>query len=189
MRSFGVYVYPARGSGPPYAADAPRREAWGRAINHYLKTNAHRNVETAQLKIAVEEATGQTLAGSSISGCSEQAIRMTVTYTWMSCQGGELKVSRRRSRLKDRSIPRLNSSGCGDVGITTAGGERIERIMVRPGAREYTLRGRQQAAIVQFRPRNTTYQGSQFDKPKEELSYQATHDRDMMGRVVAIAEA
>jgi aminopeptidase N len=59
---FGVYVI--RGPGFLHMLRSVLGdEGWWKSIHHYLVTNALKNVETAQLKIAIEEATGQSLTG------------------------------------------------------------------------------------------------------------------------------
>ena len=56
--TFDVYAYQRGGAVLHMLRFVLGDEAWWKAINHYLKTNALKNVETTQLKIAIEEATG-----------------------------------------------------------------------------------------------------------------------------------
>ena len=188
---FGVYVYQRAGAVLHMLRTLLGDEAWWRAINHYLKTNAHRNVETAQLKIAVEEATGQNVGWFFDQWMFRAGHpELTVTYTWdEAARVVKLKVEQTQKPPEKSVFPAAELFRLPvDVGITTAAGERIERIWVDQANREYILPADSKPLIVNFDRGNTLIKALKFEKPKEELSYQAIHDRDMMGRVWAIGE-
>src|SRR5262249_43150899 len=56
---FDTYAYPRGGAVLNMLRFTLGEDRFWKAIHHYLKTNEWRNVETAQLNVAIEEATGQ----------------------------------------------------------------------------------------------------------------------------------
>ena len=56
---FDVYAYPRGGAVLHMLRATLGEENWWRSIRYYLKKHAHQPVETAQLRVAIEEATGQ----------------------------------------------------------------------------------------------------------------------------------
>src|SRR5213079_3413604 len=58
---FDNYAYPGGGSILHMLRKHLGEENWWKAINLYLKTNAHQPVSTEDFRIAVEEATGQSM--------------------------------------------------------------------------------------------------------------------------------
>src|SRR5260370_290267 len=58
---FDTYAYPRGGAVLHMLRTYLGDENWWRSINHYLTKYAHQPVETAQLRIAIEETTGQSM--------------------------------------------------------------------------------------------------------------------------------
>jgi aminopeptidase N len=75
-----------------------------------------------------------------------------------------------------------------DIGITTAAGERVERVWVEKTDQDFTFAVDSKPLIVNFDRGNTIIKRVKFEKPKDELIYQAQHDADVMGRVWAVNE-
>lgn len=188
---FGVYAYPRAGAVLHMLRMLLGDEAWWKAVNHYLITNRHKNVETAQLKIAIEEATGQNLGWF----FDQWAFRMghpelTVSFTYdEAAKTVRLKVQQTQKTVEKSAYPVVEVFRLPiDIGITTASGERITRIWVEKAESEFTLPVDSKPLIVNFDRGNALIKELKFEKPQEDLIYQATHDVDAMGRLWAVNE-
>jgi aminopeptidase N len=188
---FGVYAYPRAGASLHMLRSVLGDEGWWKSIHHYLVTNALKNVETAQLKIAIEEATGQSLDWffdewfwkmghpefevTSTFDPSTKTLKMNVKQT---------QKQPEKSVYQMADVFRMPV----DIGITTAAGERVERVWVEKTDQDFTFAVDSKPLIVNFDRGNTIIKRLKFEKPKDELIYQAQHDADVMGRVWAVNE-
>jgi aminopeptidase N len=188
---FGVYAYARAGAVLHMLRFVLGEEAWWKAIQHYLKINTQKSVETAQLKIAIEEVTGQNLGWF----FDQWVLKMghpefEVSYAYdEAAQTVKLKVKQtqkppERSPYPVAAIFRLPV----EIGLTTARGERIERVWVDQAEQEFALKVDAKPLIVNFDRGNRLIKQLKFDKPVAELAYQARHDADMTGRIRAVNE-
>ncbi|HZS07138.1 MAG TPA: DUF3458 domain-containing protein [Blastocatellia bacterium] len=188
---FSVYAYPRGGATLHMLRTMLGDEAWWKAINHYLKTNRGKNVETAQLKIAIEEATGQNLGWFFDQWVLKMGHpELEVSYTYDdSARAVKLKVKQTQKAPEKAIHPvadlfRLPT----EIAIVTAKGERVEHVTIDKAEQDFTFTVDSRPLIVNFDRGNAIIKKLKFDKPKEELIYQAQHDPDVMGRIWAVNE-
>lgn len=188
---FDVYAYPRGGATLHMLRTYLGDELWWKAINHYLTKNRHHNVETAQLKIAIEEATGQNLGWF----FDQWALRMghpelEVSYNYdEAAKAVKLKVKQTQQPPEKSNFPVADTFRLPvDVAITTAKGEQVEHITIDRREQEFTFAADSRPLIVNFDRGNTIIKQLKFEKPKDELIYQAKNDADVMGRIWAVNE-
>jgi aminopeptidase N len=188
---FDAYAYPRAGAVLHMLRTYLGDELWWKGVNRYLTNNRFRNVETAQLKIAFEEATGQNLAWF----FDQWVLRMghpelEVSYVYdEAAKALRLKVRQAQQPPANTTHPVVDTFRLPvDVAITTAQGERVERVVVSEREQEFTFAVDSKPSIVNFDRGNTVVKQLKFEKPKEELIVQARQDADVMGRVWAVNE-
>jgi aminopeptidase N len=119
-------------------------ENWWRAINHYLTKYAHQPVETEQFRIAVEEATGQSMDwffDEWLYRMGHPVLRVTKSYD---ASAKQLTVIVRQEQKLDptSSYPQVEFFQMPvDVEIGTANNTQIERVRIEPKAEQsFTFR-------------------------------------------------
>ena len=189
--TFDVYAYQRGGAVLHMLRFVIGDEAWWKAINHYLKTNALKNVETTQLKIAIEEATGQNLAWF----FDQWVLKMghpefEVSYTYDdAAKAVKLKVKQTQKAPERSPYPVVDVFQMPvEIGLTTASGERVERVWIDKAEQEFSLAVEAKPLMVSFDRGNYLIKTLKFEKPKEELIYQVRRDADVMGRIWAASE-
>src|ERR1051325_9975071 len=75
-----------------------------------------------------------------------------------------------------------------DIVLTTASGERVERVWIEKAEQEFSLAVDSKPLLVSFDRGGYLIKTLTFEKPKEELVYQSRHDADVMGRIWAVNE-
>ncbi|HYE73270.1 MAG TPA: M1 family aminopeptidase, partial [Blastocatellia bacterium] len=127
---FDVYAYPRGGTVLHMLRTYLGDEAWWKAINHYLTIYRHRNVETAQLKVAIEEATGQNLGwffDQWVLKMGHPELEVNYSYD-EAAKSLKLKVKQTQPASDTSGFPLVDTFRLPvDIGITTAKGERVER--------------------------------------------------------------
>lgn len=167
-------------------------ESFWKAINHYVKKYQFQNVETQQLVIAIEESTGQNLQWffdewvykmghpefdvASTYDESAKAVKLTVKQTQ--------KANQARTWF---SSPEFFTMPV-DVGITTASGEKVQRVWIDRPEKEFTFAVDSKPLIINFDKGNYLIKQVSFKRGEDELAYQLLRDKDVMGRVLAAIE-
>lgn len=188
---FDVYAYPRGGAVLHMLRTYLGDELWWKALNHYLTQNRHRNVETAQLKVAIEEATGQSLGWFFDQWVMKMGHpELEVSYTYDdAAKALKLKVRQTQTPPEKTIFPVADVFRLPvDIGITTAKGERVERVIIDQKEQEFSFAVDGKPSIVNFDRGNMLIKQLKFEKPKEELIYQAKNDADVMGRIWAVNE-
>jgi aminopeptidase N len=189
---FDAYPYPRGGATINMLRFVLGDEMFWRAINHYVKKHAYQNVETQNLVIAIEEATGQNLQWF----FDEWLYRMgqpefTITSTYDEAAQA-VKLAVKQTQKADAERPWFQSPEFFtlpvDVAITTASGEHVSRVWIDAKEKEFTLKVDSRPLIVNFDRGNIWLKQVKFDRSEEELAYQLLHDTDVMGRVRAAIE-
>ncbi|HEX8070004.1 MAG TPA: M1 family aminopeptidase [Pyrinomonadaceae bacterium] len=167
-------------------------ENWWRALKHYLTKHAHQPVETAQLRIAIEEATGQPLDwffDEWVYRMGHPVFRVTKQYDEA---GHTLTLNVRQEQTPDpaSAYPQtLYFQTPVEIEIGTASGARVERVWLAPRLEQsfnFKLDG--PPLLVNFDYGRTLIKELRFDKPTDELVYQLAHDADVLGRTWALAQ-
>lgn len=158
-------------------------DAFWRAIRLYAQRNRFRTVEAADLRIAIEEATGQGLGWFFDQWLYQGGHpEYTVTWTWND-QAKSVRLTVRQTQKRDSITPLFRMP----VEIELAGpkGVRIERIEVSAAEEQFTFPMEERPSRVCFDPRDWILKQLKFDKSKEELLDQLASDPHAMCRLAA----
>jgi aminopeptidase N len=187
---FDTYAYPRGGAVLHMLRKTLGEENWWRAINHYLTKYAHQPVETEQFRIAIEEATGQSMDwffDEWLYKMGHPVFRVTKSYD---ANAKTLTLTVRQEQKPDESsqYPQAGLFQMPvEVEIGTAEATRVERVQLEAKEEQtFTFPVASQPLLVNFDYQGTLIKELTFEKPTEELSYQLTRDADVLGRVWAL---
>ena len=184
VNSYGENVYP-RGSA---ILDMLRfvlgDNLYQRSIKHYLLKHEFQPVETNDLKMAIEEETGQNLqwffdewlykAGHPV---------FNVSYRWDE-PSKELLLSVRQTQTMD-SLTGVFKMPV-DIEVTTSSGSETHRIGILSKDTTYSLPCAQKPLLVIFDKGNKVLKELNFDKSFEEWKYQAMNATSLVDRILAM---
>ncbi len=155
-----------------------------RAINHYITKNQFRPVETNDLKLAIEEATGQNLywffdqwlykAGHPI---------FALSYRWD--EAAKVLLLHIKQTQKMDTLTGIFRTPV-DVEITTDEGANIYRVDIASQETTMTLPASAKPKLVIFDKGNWLLKELFFDKSSEEWSYQAEFAGNPVDRIRAL---
>jgi aminopeptidase N len=189
---FDAYPYPRGGATINMLRFVLGEEPFWRAINHYVKKHAFQNVETQNLVIAIEEATGQNLQwffDEWLYKMGQPEFEITSTYDEAA---KAVKLAVRQTQKADEARAWFQSPEFFrmpvDVAITTASGEHVHRAWIDGREKEFSFKVDSKPLIVNFDRGNVWIKQVKFERPEEQLAYQLLHDADVMGRVRAAVE-
>jgi aminopeptidase N len=189
---FDNYAYPRGGAVLHMLRKSLGEDNWWRAINHYLTEYAHQPVSTEQFRIAIEEATGQSMdwffdewvykMGHPIFHVAQAYDTAAKTLT--------LNVKQNQKPDPNYYYPQATFFQTPvEIEIGTSTGIRVERVMIEPREEQsfrFQVDGEPQ--LVNFDYGDTLIKELHFDKPINALIYQFTHDEDVMGRIWALGQ-
>lgn len=189
---FDVYAYPRGGAVLHMLRTFLGDDNWWRAINHYLTKNAHQPVSTEQLRIAIEEATGQSMDwffDEWVYKMGHPRFNVTQSYDEAS-KSLKLLVKQEQEIDQNSEYPQVKFFRTPlDIEITTSTGTRIERVNIEPRAEQsFTFSVDSKPVLVNFDYGNTVIKELKFDKLITDLIYQLSKDQDTQGRVWAAEE-
>jgi aminopeptidase N len=187
---FDTYAYPRGGAVLHMLRKTLGDENWWRAINHYLTKNAHQPVETEQFRIAIEEATGQSMDwffDEWLYKMGHPVFRVTQNYD---AAAKALKLTVRQEQTPDENSPypqvRFFQMPV-EIEIGTAEATRVERVQLEAKEEQtFTFPVASQPLLVNFDYQGTLIKELKFEKPTADLSYQLTRDPDVLGRIWAL---
>ena len=189
---FDTYAYPRGGAVLHMLRKSLGEENWWRAINYYLKKYANQPVETEQFRVAIEEATGQSVdwffdewlyrMGHPIFEVTQRYDEPTKSLV--------LTVRQKQTKDPDSQYPQVELFQTPvEIEIGTAGNTRIERVRIEPKQEQtFTFKVDSQPLLVNFDYQGTLIKELDFKKSKTELTYQVEHDQDVVGRIWALNE-
>lgn len=161
-------------------------EAFFAGLKHYLHKHAFKVVETHDLKIALEEATGQQLD--------------TFFYQWLYRAGfPEFEVTSRWNReqhllhLSVKQVQKIDEHTPlfqvpVEIEITTAHEKRAFKLFIDRKEADYYFPLSEKPLMVVFDKGDHILKTLNFKKSKEELIYQLKHDEEVAGRMRAARE-
>jgi aminopeptidase N len=189
---FDTYAYSRGGAVLHMLRQNLGEDNWWRAINHYLTKYAHQPVETEQFRIAIEEATGQSMDwffDEWLYKMGHPIFRVTQDYD---AAAKTLKVTVKQEQKPDPNslYPQvIYFQTPVNIEIGTASGTRIERAQIQPKEEQtFTFQVDSAPLLVNFDYANTLIKELRFEKPTDQLSYQLAHDQDVLGRVWALQQ-
>ena len=162
------------------------------AIRHYVKKHQYQVVETQNLVVAIEEATGQNLQwffDQWIYKMGHPEFDITSSYDE---SAKTLKLTVRQTQMPDEKRPWFDAPEFFtmpvEIAITTGAGEKINRVWIDKPEKEFSFALDSKPLIVNFDRGNKIIKRVKFERSDEELAHQLINDNDVMGRVLAAVE-
>src|SRR6266481_3553432 len=132
---FDNYAYPRGAAVLHMLRKTLGEDNWWRAINHYLTKYAHQPVSTEQFRIAIEEATGQSMDSffdQWLYRMGHPVFRVAQTYD-AAAKTLQLEVKQSQKPDPDYEYPQATFFQTPvEIEIGTANGTRVERVMIEP---------------------------------------------------------
>ena len=185
---FDNYAYPGGGSVLHMLRKHLGDELFFKSLNHYLTTNAHQPVQTEQLRIAIEQTTGQSMDwffDEWLYKMGHPIFEVTKNYD-AATKKLTLNVKQTQKIDPNNEFPQTEFFRT-YVDIEIDGS--VQKVWIKPQAENvYTFDAPTAPQLVNFDYEGTLLKELKFDKPTDELVYQATKDRDIIGRQWAMTE-
>ena len=189
---FDTYAYPRGGAVLHMLRTTLGEENWWRAIYHYLTKNAHQPVETEQFRIAIEEATGQSMdwffdewlykMGHPIFRVTQAYDAGSKTVTLTIRQEQKVDATSAYPQVVFFRMPVL-------IEIGSATGTHIEKAMIEAKEEQsFSFKVDSEPLLIDFDYGGTLIKELHFEKTTAQLIYQLSHDGDVLGRVFALNE-
>jgi aminopeptidase N len=187
---FDLYSYARGGSVLHMLRTWLGEERWWRALNHYLRKHAHKPVETEELRIAIEEATGQPFEWffeQWVYRMGHPVFRVIQSYD-PRAKSLTLKVRQEQQVDPENAYPQVKFFETPiDIEIGTEKGTRVERVLIEPREEQSIVFAvDSEPLLVNFDYGDTVIDELVFDKSTVELIYQLRNDGDVMGRLWAL---
>ncbi len=184
---FGPHIYQRGGSILNMIRFILGDELFWKAINYYANKYAYQNVETNDLKIAIEESTGYNLKWFFDQWLYKAGYPIfDVNYTYdESKKVVKLKVE--QIQPPDSLTPEVFRTPV-DVEIATKNGNKTYRIFIDKRKQEFEFEVDSKPLMVLFDKGNWILKDLYFEKSKEELIYQAQNASEMIDRLWAVQE-
>jgi aminopeptidase N len=189
---FDNYAYPRGGAVLHMLRKTLGEENWWRAINHYLTKYAHQPVSTEQFRIAIEEATGQSMDwffDEWLYKMGHPVFRVTQAYD-PAAKTLTLKVKQEQQPDPNYAYPQATFFQTPvEIEIGAASGTRIERVTIEPKEEQsFSFQVDTEPQLVNFDYGDTIIKELHFEKPTAALIYQLNRDEDVMGRMWALGQ-
>lgn len=183
---FDTYAYPRGGAVLHMLRKHLGDELFFKAINHYLRTNANQPVQTEQLRIAIEEATGQSMDwffDQWVYKMGHPVFEVTQNYN-DSTKQLTLTVKQTQKIDPNNEYPQAEYFRAW-VDVEIDG--NVQRVWIEPKAENvFTFSAPNKPMLVDFDNEGTLIKELKFEKPTDELLYQFKNDKDVLGRVWAM---
>jgi len=185
---FDAYAYPRGAAVLHMLRKHLGDELFWASLNHYLVSNKHKPVSTEQLRIAIEETTGQSMDwffDQWLYRMGHPIFEVTQSYDEFA---GKLTLNVRQTQKIDpnNEYPQVEFFQS-FVDIEIDG--RIERVWIKPQAENvFTFTVPQRPRLVNFDYEGTLIKEIKFEKTTDDLIYQLKNDKDVLGRRWALGE-
>jgi aminopeptidase N len=185
---FDNYAYPGGGSILHILRKHLGDDLFYKSINHYLTSNAHQPVSTEDLRIAIEETTGQSMDwffDQWLYKMGHPVFEITQNYDAAKKQL-TLNVKQTQKVDPKNEFPQTEFFQA-KIDVEIDG--KIQQVLLKPQAENvFTFDSEAKPKLVNFDYEGTLLKEMTFDKPIEDLIYQMTNDKDVIGRRWAMAE-
>ena len=190
---FDAYAYPRGGAVLHMLRKQLGDANFFRSLSHYLRTNANQPVETEDLRIAIEESTGQSMDAFFDQWLYKMGHPVFDVAQKYDSASGELTLDVKQMQKMDLTsdFPQVKYFQTPvDIEIVTAKDSRIETVFIQPKQENtFTFKNiESKPLIVDFDNEGTLIKELTFKKSPEELLYQAKNDADILGRNWAMQE-
>ncbi len=190
---FDTYAYPRGGAVLHMLRKQLGDKNFFRALNHYLRSNANQPVSTEDLRIAIEESTGQSVDAffdQWLYRMGHPVFEVSKNYDEDS---GELTLDVKQVQTRDLTsdYPQTKYFQMPvDIEIVTSKGAKIETVFIEPKeSNSFIFKNiPSEPLLVDFDNEGTLIKEITFKKPIDELLYQAKNDEDIIGRNWAMQE-
>lgn len=160
--------------------------AFRKAINHYLERHKFTAVETSDLRIAIEQATGQGLNWFFDEWVYHGGHpEFNVAYTYDEDQK-QLRVTVKQTQTVDELTPLFRMPI--EIDVTTNSGPTTHRVEVSKAEETFTFPVNRRPRRVTFDPRDYVLKKLTFKKDQREWLDQAINDPNVMARAQAVGE-
>ena len=185
---FDNYAYPGGASVLHMLRKHLGEENWWKAINHYLTSNANQPVSTEDLRIAIEETTGESMDwffDQWIYRMGHPIFEVTQNYDNASKKLTlNVKQTQKVDLMNEYPQVRFFQSYV-DIEIDN----KVERVWLEPKEENvFTFDSAVKPKIVNFDYEGTLLKEMKFDKSTDDLIYQMTNDKDVLGKRWAMGE-
>ncbi len=185
---FDAYAYPRGGAVLNMLRKHLGDELFFKSLNHYLLSNAHQPVQTEQLRIAIEQTTGQTMDwffDEWLYKMGHPVFEVTQNYDAAS-KKLTLNVKQTQKIDPENEYPQVEFFRTYvDIEID----DQIKRVWIEPKAENvFTFDAVNKPKLVNFDYEGTLIKELKFEKPTDELIYQLQNDKDVLGRLWAMNE-
>ncbi|MGC2235104.1 MAG: M1 family aminopeptidase [Pyrinomonadaceae bacterium] len=183
---FDTYAYPRGGAVLHMLRKHLGDELFFKSLNHYLMTNANTPVQTEELRIAIEEATGQSMDwffDQWLYKMGHPIFEVTQNYD---AGAKKLTLNVKQTQKIDlmNDYPQVEFFQT-YVDIEIDG--NVQRVWIKPQAENvFTFDVAQKPMLVDFDNEGTLIKELKFEKSTDELLYQFKNDKDVLGRVWAM---
>ncbi len=184
---FGPHIYQRGGSILNMIRFILGDELFWKAMNYYANKYAYQNVETNDLKIAIEEATGYNLKWFFDQWLYKAGYpAFEVNYTYDEARK-VVKLIVEQIQKPDSLTQEVFKTPV-DVEITTSSGSKVYRIFIDKRKQEFEFNVDSKPLMVIFDKGNWILKDLYFEKSKDELIYQAQNASEMIDRLWAVQE-
>lgn len=185
---FDTYAYPGGGSVLHMLRKHLGDKAFFASLKHYLTQNAHQPVSTEELRIAVEETTGQSMDwffDQWLYRMGHPIFEVTQNY-----DEGKKALT---LNVKQVQKPDLNNeypqTAYFQSYVDVAIDNKISRVWLKPQAENtFTFDAAAKPKLVNFDYEGTLLKEMKFEKSTDDLLYQMANDKDVIGRRWAMNE-
>jgi aminopeptidase N len=183
---FDTYAYPRGGAVLHMLRKHLGDEMFFKSLNHYLTKNANTPVQTEQLRIAIEETTGQSMDwffDQWLYRMGHPIFEVTQNYDDAS---KKLTLNVKQTQKIDplNEYPQAEYFQA-KVDVEIDG--RVEQVWLEPKAENvFTFDAATKPQLVNFDYESTLIKELKFNKSTDELLYQFKNDKDVLGRVWAM---
>lgn len=185
---FDNYAYPGGGSVLHMLRKHLGDELFFKSLNHYLTQNAHQPVSTEELRIAIEETTGQSMDwffDEWLYKMGHPVFEVTKSYD-AAAKKLILNVKQTQKVDPNNEFPQTEFFQT-YVDVEIDG--NVQRVWIKPQAENvFTFDSAAEPKLVNFDYEGTLLKELTFNKSTDELAYQLTNDRDALGRRWAMSE-
>ena len=183
---FDTYAYPRGGAVLHMLRKHLGDEMFFKSLNYYLTKNANKPVQTEQLRIAIEETTGQSMDwffDQWLYKMGHPVFEVTQNYD---AAAKKLTLNVKQTQKVD-PLNQYPQAEYFQAKVDVEIDNRIEQIWVKPQAENvFTFDAPAKPQLVNFDYEGTLIKEIKFEKATDELIYQLRNDKDVLGRVWAL---